>query len=65
MGKDDYLRARADSDLVKRVDSIASRYEMDHSKLVRILVRSGLDKVEADGLDAVIRDDQQDADPAN
>lgn len=57
MGKDARLVARADDDLVERLDTIADRYEMDHSKMVRLLVQDGLRRVERSGLDAVVSDD--------
>lgn len=63
MGKNEYLNARADADLVERIDAVSDRYEMDRSKLIRMLIRNGLDVVERDGIDALL-DRVEDEKPA-
>lgn len=66
MAGSDHITFRAEDSLRNRLDDVAERYEMDRSKLLRLIVDAGVDQIEREGIDSVVENDDDVAEqPAN
>ena len=48
---------RADPELLDEVSTMAEKYGMRDSQLLRLLVKNGVQRIERDGLDGFVIDD--------